>query len=90
MVSIIENWARIEGVVVGIANNLRLPGYVLLEVELKNSFEVESFPNLAKADEGQLIQVNVKKIGLEAHGISLNATISCTVRKFFGRLYFMK
>ena len=90
MVNIIENWATIEGEVLSITKNPKLPDYYLVEVRLGTSLEVASFPNLAKMDEGKIIYINVKKNDLEKYGIHLNATISCTVRKFRGYVYFIK
>jgi hypothetical protein len=90
MVSIIENRASIEGVVLSISENPALKGYLLFELELKRSNEVESFPNLAKADEGNIIRINVRPDQLADKKIKPGDTFSCNVRKAFGQVYFVQ
>lgn len=65
MVNIIENYAYAEGVVRSITQNDKLPGYHQIELELRTSKNIGSFPNLAKADEGKTILVNIKNEDLE-------------------------
>ena len=90
MVNIIENWANIKGTIVAISNNPGLPEFYLVEVKLESASDVEGFPNLAKADKGKIIQINVRKTEMEKNNIILNAPISCAVRKSFGQIYFIQ
>jgi hypothetical protein len=90
MVNIVENWAQIHGVVESIVENPKLSKYSLVNLDLKGSAPVGSFPNLARADEGKTIKMNVMTSELGTHGIRRGATISCIVRKAYGQVYFMK
>lgn len=90
MVSIIENWASVEGVVRSISESPVLKDYLLLELELKKTNDVESYPNLAKADEGNIIRINVRPDQIEDQKIKPGDTFSCNVRKAFGQVYFVQ
>lgn len=90
MVSIIENWAAVEGVVLSVSENPALKDYILLELELKKTNNIESFPNLAKADEGNVIRINVRPGQLESNKIKPGDRLSCKVRKAFGQVYFIQ
>ena len=90
MVTIIENWAEIEGTVKSILGNPALSEYTIVNLELAASAEVESFPNLARADEGSTIRINVRTADLEHHGILPGQKLRCVVRKAAGQMYFIK
>jgi hypothetical protein len=88
MVNIIENKAKINGKVNAINDN-GPSGYSQIEVELQNSDEVGGYPNLAKADEGSVITINVKPQQISDANIVVGNNLSATVRKVFGQKYFM-
>jgi hypothetical protein len=90
MVNIIENWSGIEGTVISMDENDELPNYYVVEVQLQTSSDVVPFPNLARADVGKHIHINIKKNELEKYNIKLGANIICTVRKSLKQAYFMK
>lgn len=90
MVNIIENKAKINGKVNAINENEGPNGYSQIEVELQNSDEVGEYPNLAKADEGSVITINVKPQQISDANIVVGNNFSATVRKVFGQKYFME
>ena len=90
MVSIIENWASVEGIVRAIYDNPVLEGYLLLELELQKTNDVQSFPNLAKADEGNIIRINVRPDQLDDKHLEPGNSFTCNVRKAFGQVYFVQ
>lgn len=88
MVSIIENYADIEGKIVDLSDHPTRPGYLQMKVALKKSKDVEGFPNLAQADEGTTIAINVKKEdAAKLHG---QKSFSAVVKKAAGQEYFIK
>jgi len=89
MVSIIENKATIEGTIKAIHENAGPQGYSQVEVALQKSTDVEGYPNLAKADEGSVITINVRPEQLKEEGIEEGSTLCTTVRKVFGQQYYM-
>ena len=89
MVSIIENKAKIEGTVKAINENAGPQGYCQVEVELHKSNEVEGYPNLAKADEGSVITINVRPEQISECNIQVSCDLSAKVRKVFGQQYYM-
>jgi hypothetical protein len=89
MVNIIENKAMITGIINAINENNGPDGYSQIEVKLHNSDEVEGFPNLAKADEGSVITINVKPDQIAESNLEVGKNLSATVRKVFGQKYFM-
>lgn len=93
MVSIIENYANIEGDIVEVTDHPRRPGYLLMKLALKKSKPVEGFPNLAQADEGSTITICIKKDAKEAavtRQRDLKRTFNATVKKAAGQEYFIK
>ncbi|MFT3936242.1 MAG: hypothetical protein QM726_21615 [Chitinophagaceae bacterium] len=88
MVSIIENYAAIEGKVVGLDEHPTRPGYLLMKLALKKSNAVEGYPNLAQADEGSTISINIKKE--EAAKVEGKKSFSAVVKKAAGQEYFVK
>ena len=90
MVNIIENYAHAEGIVRSIKQHDKLPGYHQIELELRTSKNIGSFPNLAKADEGKTVLVNIKDEDLKQHNIEIGQPFSREIRKFSPNVYFMK
>ena len=90
MVTILENYAKVQGVVKSIKENAKIAGYHQMEFELQEAEEVKSYPNLAKADEGKIIKINLTNEQLKDHKPKRNHQFSTTVRKFKGLVYFMK
>jgi len=90
MVNIIENYAYAEGIVRSIKQHDKLPGYHQIELELQGSKSIGSFPNLAKADEGKTILVNIKNEDLERKKIQVDQPFSSEIRKASPHVYFMK
>ena len=88
MVSIVENYAAIKGKIVDLSDHPTRPGYLQMKVALKKSKDVEGFPNLAQADEGTTIAINVKKE--EANNLEVKKTFSAVVKKAAGQEYFIK
>lgn len=90
MVTIIENYAKVQGVVKSIKENTKMTGYHQIEFKLEETEDVRSFPNLAKVDEGKIIKINLTDEQLRDHKPKRNQKFSTTVRKFKGLVYFMK
>jgi hypothetical protein len=93
MVSIIENYATVEGDIVEVTDHPRRPGYLLMKLALKKSKPLEGFPNLAAADEGSTISIVIKKDAKEAavtRQRDLKRTFSATVKKAAGQEYFIR
>jgi hypothetical protein len=90
MVNVIENWCIIEGTVLSIKENMELPEYYIVEIQLDASSDVDTFPNLAKTDVGKIIFMNVRRTELESNHIALDAPIKCTARKSLKHVYFIK
>jgi len=90
MVNIIENYAYAEGIVRSIKQHDKLPGYHQIELELKTSKNIGTYPNLAKADEGKTILVNIKNENLGKQKIQIDQPFSCDIRKSSPHVYFMK
>jgi hypothetical protein len=93
MVSIIENYAKVEGEIVEITDHPRRAGYLLMKLALKRSKPLEGFPNLAAADEGSTISIVIKKDAKEAaitRQRDLKRAFSATVKKVAGQEYFIK
>jgi hypothetical protein len=59
MVQIIENWADVEGVVVGTRPNPELAQFVAVQLTVDRVVPVNGFPNLFSAMSGQTLDVNV-------------------------------
>ncbi|MEJ7913840.1 MAG: hypothetical protein WKF70_11845 [Chitinophagaceae bacterium] len=89
MVSIVPNRSSIEGVVCSIQPNLDLKGYIVLELALSCSVNVEDYFNLAKADEGSIIRINVKADHLDSQ-LKPGDTFSGDIRKAPGHVYFLQ
>ena len=90
MVTIIENYARVQGVVKSVKANDKVAGYHQIEFQLQESEDVQSYPNLAKADEGKVIKINLTNEQLKDHKPKRNQVFSTTVRKAKGLVYFMR
>jgi len=90
MVSIIENWASIEGVIISLYENPDLQGFYIIELDLQRSEDEGGFPNLAKADEGKIIRINIRQEQLETMNIKPGDPLRATVRKAFGQVYFIR
>ncbi len=90
MVTIIENYAKVQGIVKSIKENTKIAGFHQIEFELQESKDVRSFPNLAKADEGKTIKINLTNEQLKDHKPKRNHKFSTTVRKAKGLVYYMK
>jgi len=88
MVSIIENYANIEGKIVELTDHPTRPGYLQMKVALEKSKPVEGFPNLAQADEGTTIAINVKKEDTDK--FKAKKSFSAVVKKAAGQEYFIK
>ena len=89
MVNIIENKAKIEGKVNEIDKNAGPRGFCQVKVELQKSENVEDYPNLAKADEGSLITVNLRSEELSIYNITIGNNLCATVKKVFGQEYYV-
>jgi hypothetical protein len=89
MVNIIENKAKVKGKVKTITENTSLQGYCQIKLQLQKSDEVKGYPNLAKADEGTLITINIRSSEIENQNIKPGSDFSATVKKVFGQKYFI-
>jgi hypothetical protein len=90
MVNIIENKAKIEGKVNAIDENGGPEGFCQVKVKLQASENVENYPNLAKADEGSEITVNLRSKQLSEGNVEIGNSLCAIVRKVFGQQYFME
>jgi hypothetical protein len=90
MVSIIENYANIKGKIVELTEHPTRPGYLQMKVALEKSKMVEGFPNLAQADEGTTIAINVKKEAADTEKLKAQKSFSAVVKKAAGQEYFIK
>ena len=90
MAPIVENWAEISGTVKSITDHPKMEGYKQITLSLKSSKDVNDFPNLANADEGTDIVINVRAEEIDKVGIVEGEKFKGTVRKAFGQVYFLK
>jgi len=90
MAPIIENWATVSGTVKSIGDHPEMEGFKQITLSLKESKEVEGFPNLAEADEGEDIVINVRASELDKANAEEGKHFQATVRKAFGQVYFLK
>jgi hypothetical protein len=90
MVNIIENWASIQGTVKSVIEAASPKGYLQVELDLEKSTDVENLPNLARADEGGTIRINVKPGQISAYDIKPGSRLEGKVRKAFGQVYFLE
>jgi len=90
MVSIIENYADIAGKIVELTDHPTRPGYLQMKVALKKSKAIEGFPNLAQADEGTTIAINVKKEEADPQKLKAKKAFTAVVKKVAGQEYFIK
>ncbi|MEO5999304.1 MAG: hypothetical protein ABIN89_21100 [Chitinophagaceae bacterium] len=90
MVNIIENWAFIQGIVKSVGNSGAPKGYVPITLELQNALDSEALPNLAKADEGSIINIQVKPEQIDKYAIRPGKSLSCKARKSTGQKYFLE
>jgi hypothetical protein len=90
MVSIIENCANIKGKIVELSEHPTRPGYLQMKLALQKSEMVEGFPNLARADEGTTIAINVKKEEADIKKLQAKKSFSAVVKKAAGQEYFIK
>ncbi len=87
MVSIRPNQACIGGTVKG--KCVGPEGYLQLELQLASSDDVDSMPNMARADVGNIILVNYKQDQLPSCDTEEGKFINLTVRKAPGQQYFV-
>lgn len=90
MVNIVENKAKIEATVTDVDLDAGPKGYCQIKARLQKSEEVESYPNLAKADEGTIITLNLRPAQLTGNNLEKGKHLSAIVRKVFGQQYFME
>ena len=89
MVNIIENKAKIKGKINAIDDTDNPKGYCQLVVKLQKSEDVEGYPNLAKADEGAVVTINIHSEEVSNHHIKIGTSFEATVKKVFGQKYFI-
>lgn len=90
MVSIIENWASIQGEIKSVSSHPGSKGYLEVDLALKEALDIDGFPNLAKADEGNTIHINVKPEQLRLLNIKAGKPLCSKARKAFGQVYFLE
>ena len=90
MAPIIENWAEVSGKVKSITDHPGMEGFKQITLSLKSSKDVGEFPNLARADEGTDILINVRSGDIDKAGAVEGEHFTGTVRKAFGQVYFLK
>ncbi len=90
MAQIIENWAGVSGKVSVIRDHPTMAGYKQISLRLEKSCALEGFPNLAQADEGSDIWINVRAEALEDSGAREGEPFAAEVRKAFGQVYFLR
>lgn len=87
---IIENYAKVRGVVKSVRVNPKLSGYHQIQLDLIDTKDIESFPNLAKADEGKVIKVNIPSTDIEKKPLKKDQKLALVVRKERGQVYFIR
>ena len=87
---IIENYAKVRGVVKSVKVNPKLSGYHHIHLDLIDTKDIESFPNLAKADEGKVIKVNIPSTDIEKKPLKKDQKLALVVRKERGQVYFIR
>jgi hypothetical protein len=90
MVNIIENWSIIKVTFLKKKANLKLANFMQYSFKLTHADELEGFPNLAKADEGKKILVNIPLQMVDKVEQKIAKNDSIIVRKAFGQEYFIK
>lgn len=89
MVNIIENKSQIDGKIKSVHRDAGPPGFSQIEVLLNEAKDIADFPNLAKADKGSIITINVRNDQLKTLNIAPGNDLSTVVRKAFGQKYFI-
>jgi hypothetical protein len=89
VVSIIENRAKIEGIVKSVSHKKGPGEYTQVEIDLKKAVNVGKFPNLAKADVGSPVVVRIKKEQAADLDLEPGSRFSCPVQKAFGQVYYL-
>jgi hypothetical protein len=89
MVNIIENKAKIKGTIKCIEKTSTPQGYCELQVKLEESDDVEGYPNLAKADEGSVILINLHSEEIAMRNLKEGESFHAIVKKVFGQKYFV-
>lgn len=90
MVNIIENKALIEAEVIGIDHVSKPKGYIRLTARLLKSSDMEGYPNLAQADEGSIIHINVRPDQFKDYKLKSGSRFSATVKKSLAQQYYME
>jgi hypothetical protein len=90
MAPIMENWAIVKGTVTSITDHPSMAGYAQIGLDLKDTKDFEDFPNMARADIGQTVQINIKREQLGKSGAKEGSEFEGRVRKAFGNVYFLE
>jgi hypothetical protein len=61
MVSVIENWTDMEGIVLSLKQPEVLKNFLEAEVTVEKAYDVEGFPNLLKKTVGKTINVFIPR-----------------------------
>lgn len=88
MVNIIENRALVTGTVKTISSEPDARGFYLITLELLNTEDLDSLPNLARADEGKDISIRMQQDKINENQLKPCTEISLAIRKAFGQVYF--
>lgn len=81
MVSIIENWSRLEGQITAIAPSRELPRFAVVQVTVARVTAVESFPNLLADAAGQTLDIFVASELAERLQLAPGQWVRCWVRR---------
>lgn len=81
MVSIVENWAMIIGIVIGMTPAEPGHKFATLIMEIERIEKIENYPMLLQQKPGDRIKVQVRPSQIEAVPCILNSTISIRVRR---------
>jgi len=90
MVAIIENYAAVSGNIVGVDEHPARPGYWQLSLQLEKSEDIGGYPNLAKADEGTVISIAIKKQMASKAALQPGMSYTAEVKKVSPQEYFIR
>ena len=89
MVSIIPNWAELEGEVVRVEPSDRYPGFTAVHVRVQEVTPVEGFPDLLKESRGQVVPVLVRNDLAATTELDVGLLVTCRARRADRRTVFV-
>lgn len=79
---IIENWARIQGVVTAYLQSTAPNGQIIAQIDVRSVQPLEGFPNLFDREVGQIIEVGCPVTSIRSRDLPpVGATVDWRIRR---------